>query len=35
MNKEYNSTIIYTSHYMEEIEALCDNIFILDLGNRE
>ncbi|ARC83910.1 ABC transporter family protein [Clostridium argentinense CDC 2741] len=32
MNKEYNSTIIYTSHYMEEIEALCDNIFILDLG---
>lgn len=32
MNKEYNSTVIYTSHYMEEIEALCDNIFILDLG---
>lgn len=32
MNKEYNSTIIYTSHYMEEIETLCDNIFILDLG---
>lgn len=32
MNKEYNSTIIYTSHYMEEIEALCDNIFILDSG---
>lgn len=32
MNKEYNSTIIYSSHYMEEIEALCDNIFILDLG---
>jgi len=32
MNKEYNSTIIYTSHYMEEIESLCDNIFILDLG---
>jgi ABC-2 type transport system ATP-binding protein len=32
MNKEYNSTIIYTSHYMEEIETLCDNIFILDSG---
>lgn len=26
------TTIIYTSHYMEEIEALCNNIFIMDLG---
>jgi ABC-2 type transport system ATP-binding protein len=32
MNKEFNSTIIYTSHYMEEIETLCDNILIMDLG---
>lgn len=32
MNKEYSTTIIYTSHYMEEAEALCDRIFILDLG---
>jgi ABC-2 type transport system ATP-binding protein len=32
MNKEYNSTIIYTSHYMEEVELLCDNILIMDLG---
>lgn len=32
MNKEYNTTIIYTSHYMEEVETLCDKILILDLG---
>jgi ABC-2 type transport system ATP-binding protein len=32
MNKNYNTTIIYTSHYMEEVEHLCSNIFILDLG---
>lgn len=31
MNKE-GTTVLYTSHYMEEVEALCDNIFILDLG---
>ena len=32
MNKSYNTTIIYTSHYMEEVEHLCSNILILDLG---
>ncbi|WP_160669918.1 ABC transporter ATP-binding protein [Clostridium sp. C8-1-8] len=32
MNKEYATSIIYTSHYMEEVELLCDNILILDLG---
>lgn len=32
MNKNYNTTIIYTSHYMEEVEQLCSNIFILDAG---
>ncbi|HET6724401.1 MAG TPA: ABC transporter ATP-binding protein [Gammaproteobacteria bacterium] len=26
------TTIIYTSHYMEEVEALCDEIAILDQG---
>lgn len=26
------STIIYTSHYMEEIEDLCDEIVIMDKG---
>lgn len=25
-------TIIYTSHYMEEVESLCNQIFIMDLG---
>lgn len=32
INKERNTTIIYTSHYMEEVELLCNNIFIMDLG---
>lgn len=32
MNREYNSTIVYTSHYMEEVEALCHRIMILDSG---
>ena len=32
MNKNYKTTIIYTSHYMEEVEHLCSNIFILDIG---
>lgn len=32
LNREHNATIIYTSHYMEEVESLCDNIMILDLG---
>ena len=32
INKENNTTIIYTSHYMEEVEQLCNNIFILDEG---
>lgn len=26
------TTIIYTSHYMEEIEELCSKVFIIDLG---
>ncbi|MED4069731.1 ABC transporter ATP-binding protein [Priestia endophytica] len=29
---EIGSTIIYTSHYMEEVEALCTNIAIVDHG---
>lgn len=33
INKENNTTIIYTSHYMEEVEQLCNNIFILDEGS--
>ena len=31
LNKE-GSTIIYTSHYMEEVEELCSNISIMDNG---
>ncbi|GAA0117661.1 ABC transporter ATP-binding protein [Clostridium senegalense] len=29
---EWGTTVIYTSHYMEEIEELCKNVFIIDLG---
>lgn len=32
INNENKTTILYTSHYMEEVENLCNNIFILDLG---
>lgn len=32
VNKEKKVTILYTSHYMEEIEELCSKIFIMDLG---
>lgn len=31
LNKN-GATIIYTSHYMEEVEILCDRIIILDNG---
>lgn len=34
MNEEYKTTVLYTSHYMEEVEALCDRLFILDNGER-
>lgn len=29
---ERGSTIVYTSHYMEEVEELCDDIVIIDKG---
>lgn len=32
LNKKYNTTIIYTSHYMEEVEALCSKLIIMDEG---
>ena len=25
-------TVIYTSHYMEEVEAICQNVYIMDHG---
>ncbi|MBU3014477.1 ABC transporter ATP-binding protein [Poseidonibacter lekithochrous] len=33
INKEKKTTIIYTSHYMDEIEYLCHEIAILDKGH--
>lgn len=32
INKEDSTTVIYTSHYMEEVESLCKDIFIIDSG---
>ncbi|SER89950.1 ABC transporter ATP-binding protein [Salisediminibacterium halotolerans] len=32
LNRTKNMTIIYTSHYMEEVEYLCDRIYIMDHG---
>lgn len=29
---EEGSTIIYTSHYMDEVDFLCDDIVIIDKG---
>jgi ABC-2 type transport system ATP-binding protein len=29
---EKGATVIYTSHYMEEVEVLCDRVIILDAG---
>ena len=31
--RDDGATIIYTTHYMEEVEILCDRIIILDKGN--
>lgn len=30
---QQGATVIYTSHYMEEVESLCDYIFIMDHGS--
>lgn len=32
MSRENKMTVIYTSHYIEEVESLCSNVFILDEG---
>ncbi len=34
MNEQYRTTVLYTSHYMEEIEALTNRLFILDKGKQ-
>lgn len=31
-NQEKKMTVLYTSHYMEEVEKLCDRIYIMDHG---
>ncbi|RKQ33861.1 ABC transporter ATP-binding protein [Oceanobacillus halophilus] len=33
LNEERQMTVLYTSHYMEEVEFLCDRIYIMDKGN--
>ena len=30
--RNQGSTILYTTHYMEEVESLCDRIYIMDHG---
>lgn len=32
LNHTKNMTILYTSHYMEEVEKLCDRVYIMDHG---
>ncbi|WP_440896916.1 ATP-binding cassette domain-containing protein [Amphibacillus sp. Q70] len=32
LNQEKGMTVLYTSHYMEEVEKLCDRIYIMDHG---
>ena len=32
LNLSKNMTILYTSHYMEEVEKLCDRVYIMDHG---
>jgi len=34
INQEEGTTVIYTSHYMEEVEYLCNRIFIIDEGKK-
>lgn len=32
LNEKDGTTIIYTSHYMEEVEQLCDRLYVMDHG---
>ena len=32
-NARYGATVILTSHYMRDVEALCDRVLIIDKGN--
>jgi ABC-2 type transport system ATP-binding protein len=31
-NEEYNATFLLTSHYMNDIQALCDRVFVIHKG---
>lgn len=33
LNREKGMTVLYTSHYMEEVERLCDRVYIMDHGH--
>lgn len=32
LNREKGTTVLYTSHYMEEVEQLCNRVYIMDHG---
>ncbi len=32
-NQEYQTTFLLTSHYMNDIEALCERVFVIHKGN--
>lgn len=32
LNEKKGTTVLYTSHYMEEVEQLCDRLYIMDHG---
>lgn len=32
LNREKGTTVLYTSHYMEEVEQLCNRMYIMDNG---
>ncbi len=32
LNRERGLTVLYTSHYMEEVEQLCDRVYVMDAG---
>jgi len=32
LNREKGLTVLYTSHYMEEVERLCDRVYVMDHG---
>ncbi|MCK0471673.1 ABC transporter ATP-binding protein [Halalkalibacter sp. APA_J-10(15)] len=32
LNEKEGTTVLYTSHYMEEVEQLCDRLYIMDHG---